>query len=124
MMEKHFVSFTYPGMIVCGEASESIDSWDVDKAVRMAETRHKRAFAFKFITRRREDNELDSKEIKRSPTYFLGGEVLDEDAVRARSGESMVENMRTNGWARLIVARYGNMQPLENDDVILSCEWA
>lgn len=103
-MEKHFVIFFSPGTFVAESSQKPIDSWDVQTAVDMARTiteRHNATpYGFCFVTRRREVDDLDSREVARSKMYYLGGEVLTLEQVKARNNPDeriLVSNMEVNG---------------------------
>jgi hypothetical protein len=129
-MKQDFVTFLSPGSFVHEEATERIDSWDVEKAKELAHgitARHGATpFAFVFTTRARKADELDSKEVKRSGRYFLGGRVMTlEDVKREMPDEKiLISNMEWNGYARVIVNSnsWRTIQPLDEDDVVL--DWA
>ena len=127
-MEKHFVLFSSPGTFVHEETQKPIDSWDVEKAKKMADDISERygatPFAFQFVTRAREENELDSKEVKRSGRYYLGGKVETLEQVKQRNSPDeriLRSNMEGNGWNRIITNTnsWKVTQPLEDDDVVL-----
>ena len=77
-LEKHFVVFYSPGTFVAESNEKPIDAWDVAQAMEMGRTilqRHNATpYGFRFITRGRNDEDLDSKQIASSPLYYLGGE--------------------------------------------------
>ena len=129
-MKKHFVTFYSPGIFVSESTEREVDSWDVEKAKEMARSIKERhgatPYGFKFITRGREDNELDSKILNRSNMYYLGGKVrhLDFIILENKPDEQiLISNMKINGWDRVIenCNSYKITQPLEKDDVVL--EW-
>lgn len=86
-MQKHYVVFYSPGTLFSETSSYEIDSWDVDKAVEMSknvsERYNARPYGFKFVTRSRSDNELDSKQAASSNMYYLGGTVRTREEVLA-----------------------------------------
>ena len=127
-MEAHFVTFYSPGTFVAESSSLPIDSWDVAKAKAMAGEVKERygatPYGFRFTTRTREDNELDSKVTATSPTYYLGGTVETLEQVKARATDKeriLVANMEGNKWDRIITNNnsWRWIQPLEEDDVVL-----
>ena len=69
-MKKHFVTFFSPGTFVSETTEKEIDSWDVEKAKELARSIKERhgatPYGFRFITRSRNDDELDSKVSDRS----------------------------------------------------------
>jgi hypothetical protein len=128
-MQAHFVTFYSPGTFVAETTTRPVPSWDVDLAVAMAadirERHNARAYGFRFTTRARADDELDSKVIKTSPMHYIGGKVetLAEIEARDRSDESILRaNMRCNGWDRVWTATEGWRwtQPLNADDVVIT----
>ena len=129
-MKKHFVKFYSPGTFVSETSNIEIDSWDVEKAKELARTVKERhgatPYGFRFVTRERGPDDLDSKLSEQSHMYYLGGTVrhLDFILVENRPDEQiLISNMKNNGWDRVIVNTnsYKITQPLEKDDVVL--EW-
>lgn len=128
VMEKHFVEFLSPGTIFAERSAYEIGSWNPAEAMRLADDVTERhgatPYGFQFITRSRSDGELDSKVVKRSPTYYLGGGVQTLAELEARNDpaeEILRGNMRCNGYARIIVNTnsYRWTAPLEDGDVVL-----
>lgn len=127
MVEKHFVTFVSPGTLMPETTTKEIDSWDVDKATAMArkvvERHNATPYSFYFTTRRN-DGDLDSKEVARSCNYFLGGVVLTLADVKARNDPKdriLIQNMEGNGIQRVIENRnsWRATLPLNDDDVVL-----
>ena len=129
-MVRHFVTFLSPGTFFCEETEKPIKSWNVEKACEMAhgivERYNATPFAFYFTTRERKDNELDSREIKRSHRYYLGGELLtlEDVEIRNKNGEDLgilLSNMKINGWKYIIENRnsFRSTQPFEQGDTLL-----
>lgn len=131
MMEKHFVVFESPGTFFNEMTEKPIDSWDVELAKKMAHSITERynatPFAFYFTTRQRKDNELDSREVKQSGRYFLGGTILTAKEIEQRTDRdysTLLANMRCNGWNQVVENKnsWTIFQPLAKDDVVL--DWA
>ena len=125
-MEKHFVRFYYPGTFVSDTAEKPIESWDINIALDMLESvsSQKIPYGFMFITRERADDELDSHESEKSGTYYLGGEVLALEQIKARNDPKdkiLISNMEGNNWERVVVNTnsWKITLPLEPDDTIL-----
>lgn len=127
-MKKHFVLFYSPGTFVSEITEKEIDSWDVDKAMEMARAIKERhgatPYGFRFTTRTRGENDLDSKVSKTSNMYFLGGKIRHLDFVILENKpdeQILISNMKINGWDRVIenTNSYKITQPLEKDDVVL-----
>jgi hypothetical protein len=131
MMTQHFVRFYSPGTFVSESNTEKIDAWDIDKAVEIAKSivqRHNaRPYGFEFITRGREDGELDSKVISRSAMYHLGGKIETLEELEARNDPEekiLRNNMRSNKWDRVVVNTnsWKWTSPLEGNDIVLDVD--
>ena len=127
--QAHFVTFYSPGTFVAETTTKPIQSWDVDLAVAMATDIHERhgarPYGFRFSTRARTAEELDSKEVASSGMHYIGGKVetLAEIEHRGLPNERiLLDNMRCNGWDRVWTATQGWRwtQPLRPDDVVIS----
>ena len=84
-------------------------------------------YGFQFTTRERADDELDSKVTEKSNMYYLGGEVLTLEEVKAKNcpdDKILISNMESNGYERIIVNTnsWKFTAPLQDDDVVLSCD--
>jgi hypothetical protein len=127
-VSKHFVTFYSPGTFLAETSEYPIDAWDTAVAMKMADRvteRHNATpYAFRFTTRSRTPEDLDSHVTATSPFYFLGGTIETLAEVEARNDpkeSTLRSNMRGNGYDRVVVN--GNswkwVQPLEKDDVVL-----
>lgn len=128
MLEQHFVTFLSPGTFVHEETTKKIAGWNVQAALALVASIHERhgatPFAFQFSTRRREDEELDSKVVATSSRYYLGGTVLTLQEVQARNDPGdriLISNMQYNKWDRVIENHnsWKVVQPLGADDIVL-----
>lgn len=128
-MEQHFVTFYSPGTFVAETSTMPVPAWDVDLALSLmsgvVERYNARPYGFRFTTRARGDADLDSKEIARSHTYYVGGkiETLAEIEERGQPSEEILRsNMRGNGYDRVwtTTAGWKWTQPLLPDDVVLA----
>lgn len=128
-MKKHFVTFYSPGTLVAETTEKPIDEWDVDVAMEMAhevvERHGATPYGFRFTTRERTDDELDSKVTDHSGMYFLGGTIMTLEQVKAdpESTPTLISNMEANMFDRVIVNKnsFSWTMPLDVDDVVL--EW-
>lgn len=130
-MKANFVIFFSPGTFVAESSMKPIDSWDVNKAMEMARSIKERynatPYGFQFITKERKDDELDSKEVKRSNMYYLGGTILTLEEIKQKNNPSdrtLISNMECNGWDRVIENNnsWKWTQPLNKDDAVLQFE--
>ena len=127
-MQQHFVTFYSPGSFVAEETTKPIDEWNVDQAVEMARGIRERynalPYGFRFSTRERGPNDLDSHVSARGPMYYLGGKVETLEQVKARATAEdgiLIRNMEGNGYSRIITNTnsWKWTQPLKDDDVVL-----
>lgn len=127
-MEQHFVTFYSPGTFVAETTTKPIDAWDVNRAVEMAlhicERYHARPYGFRFHTRARTDQELDSTEVARSGMYYLNCKVetlADIQAQQDPKDKILISNMECNRWDRIVTPKQGWRwaQPLLDGDVVL-----
>lgn len=130
-MEKHFVSFLSPGTFVSEETTREIESWDVARAQKMAAKITERygatPYAFRFTTRGRTADELDSRVLRSSPMYYMNGRIRTLEQVKARQfpkESTLIANMECNGWDRIVEKKpeapgWNWCQPLNADDVVL-----
>lgn len=128
-MKKHFVTFYSPGAFVAERSTKEIESWDVQAAQRMADSISERygakPYGFRFSTRSRGPEDLDSVVSATSPMYYLPHckvETLEEIEARNDPKESTLRaNMRGNGYNRIVVTTEGWKwtQPLLANDVVL-----
>lgn len=127
-MKKHFVTFYSPGTFCSEETTREIESWDVNAAHDVALTIKERhgavPYGFRFTTRSRGENDLDSKVTDRSCFYWLGGKVETLAMVEARNDpneEILRSNMRNNNIKRIITNTnsYKFTGSMGDDDVVL-----
>lgn len=128
-MEKHFVTFLSPGTFVSESTTKSIESWDVEAARAMAkeivERHNSRPYGFRFSTRSRGPDDLDSKETATSGIYFLNGRVETMAEIEARNDPKekiLRANMRNNGIGSVVVSDtpWRSCIPLGERDVVLA----
>jgi hypothetical protein len=131
-MIKHFVVFFSPGTLFAEATEKPIDSWDVEeakkKAINIKERHGATPYGFCFTTRERKNDELDSKEIKRSGTYFLGGKVLTIKDIKKRKDPKdaiLISNMECNHWNKVVenCNSWKIVQPFLKGDTLLSDNW-
>ena len=127
-LEKHFVTFYRPGTFVAETSEKPIDSWDVEAAKKMAEGITERynatPYAFRFSTRSRGEDDLDSHVTKTSPMYYLNCKVVTLAEIKKRKDPKdtiLISNMECNKWDKVVqsVKGWAWSQPLEKGDVVL-----
>jgi len=104
IIAKHFVTFYSPGTFVAETTEKPIDAWDIKQATEMARSvleRYNAApYGFRFSTRSRGPEDLDSRVTATSPFYWLGGTVETQADVEARATDKeriLLSNMRSAG---------------------------
>ena len=127
-MHQHFVTYLSPGTMFPETTSRTVSSWDVERAAGAARGNKERhsatPYGFYFTTRARNEDELDSREVARSPVYYLGGTIETLAEIESRADprdEIILSNMRANGWDKILVNTnsYKTCLPLEPKDVVL-----
>jgi hypothetical protein len=130
-MKQHFVEFYSPGTFLAETTTKPIDSWNVNQAVEMSreimERHGARPYGFRFITRERAEDELDSHVSVKSGMYYLGGRIETLADVEARNDpkeQILRDNMRYNGISRIVVNDncWRWTQPINDDDVVLDLQ--
>lgn len=127
-IKQHFVTFYSPGTFVAEVSERPIEAWDTTKALELAaeiKERHGAVpYGFRFTTRSRGPDDLDSHVIASSPMHYFGVKVETLAEVQARNDPSeriLRSNMECNGYDRIAVTTSGWKwtQPLNADDVVL-----
>lgn len=128
MMEAHFVTFYSPGTFFAEATEKPISSWNVEIAKQMAaaitERYDARPYGFRFTTRSRNADELDSKVTATSPMHYIGCKVETLEEIKAKDNPSdriLISNMEGNGWDKIVSPKegWGWSQPLRDSDVVL-----
>lgn len=127
-MEAHFVTFYSPGTFVAESTTKGIASWNPEAARVMAaeitERYGAKPYGFRFTTRARGLEDLDSKVTATSPMYYFGCRVRSLAEVEASNlpeERILLANMKCNEWARIVepIEGWKWSQPLEDTDVVL-----
>ena len=127
-MKQHFVTFFSPGTFVAESTIQPIASWDTKLAIKMARKIKERhgatPYGFRFSTRSRTNQDLDSKVSKTSCMYFLGGKVETLEELEARNDpheDILRSNMLCNNWNKIVINTnsWKWAQPLKEGDIVL-----
>lgn len=109
-MKQDFVTFYSPGTFVSESTTQPIDEWDVNKAIDMSKSIKERygalPYGFQFSTNERGDNDLNSHETKRSPMYYLGGQIFTLEQLKLKNDPDdriLISNMESNKLDKIIV---------------------
>ena len=133
-MTKHYVTFYSPGTFVSESTTKEIKKWDVATAKRMARKIKERygatPYGFQFTTRYRGPKSFDSRQVKQSGMYYLGGKVETLAEVKARvkkegseeQNKILISNMEINKIKRIITNdnSWRFTAELGEDDKVLS----
>lgn len=121
-----YVAYLLPGSFFSEESVHEVASRNPDEDIKNA---HEYAFALfyfdivKTIVKVGEERvETSSGRRNISHRHYIGGEILDIEAVEALGSEydTVVRNMKGNDWDKVIRCRTGNFQPFEDEDVLLT----
>lgn len=127
-MEKHFVCFYSPGSFTSEVSQKPIDKWDVNLAKEIARTIKERhgatPYGFKFITRSRSNDDLDSKVSETSPMYYLGGKIGTLEEIKLKNDPRdniLIDNMERNNYKRVVTNKnsYCFTTYLNDTDIVL-----
>ena len=122
MMTKNFVNLLFPGTLFSESSIIEISEWNVDKAKEIANSQSRKPYGFNFVTRGRREDELDSKELNRSGTYYFGGKIktlADVESENDPKNRILIDNMKSNNYEKVIYTSRGGCIPFNKDDVLL-----
>ena len=122
-MTKHYVKFFYPGSFVSETTSSKID--DRSKRPEVPS----RAYGWQFFDREEivENGEtLHGAAKNYSPVHYIGDEISEQKALDAlkRSNGILRANIEGNGYTRLVRTRFGQIFPLDANDIVVAPEKA
>ena len=129
MLKKNYVVFMSAGTMVAEDTTKEIDTWDINVALKMSkeitERHNSHPYGFYFMTRGRNDNDLDSKVISKSGMYYINGIVETLAEIKAKHNPKdaiLISNMECNGWNKVVRTcnPYSWTQPLREDDVVVN----
>lgn len=122
MVTKTFIRFFYPGVLFSETSDKEVPRRDPNATREFP----KSCYAFRFYDIDEETVEaFGRKETIRdkaknwSPTYYLGGEILNKAEVKRRGMKIAHTNMECNGWDRVVLTRYGQVFPVEDDEPVI-----
>jgi len=117
MMRKHYVEFFSPGTFFNESTLKPIDSWDIAKAVEMANETQERhgakPYGFEFKTMLEQPDVSDGeggllpvmpKKVDESGLHWLGGELMLFHEISPSDDTRILrDNMRCNRWPFVVV---------------------
>lgn len=117
METQTFVKFWRRGVFVDEDSNRSVASRDIG-ALLIPDT----AYALEFYDRRVHDDHgvvLSSEPFNWSPRFFIGGRIMTAQEVEREipDHDILLDNMRINGWDRVIQTRCGHFQPYRDGDI-------
>ncbi len=121
-----YVRKLYPGAMVPEESVQRVQGRNPAEIVAAAS---KGVYAFQFIDRLEVAAEtggealtLASKDRNASGWFYVDGVVFTRADVEQRGLGVLLDNMRSNGWDRVVRCRHGNYQPFNRGDSIVSTD--
>lgn len=130
-MKKHFVEFFSPGTFISETTIEPIDFWNVEEAKKMSknitERYNAKPYGFRFLTKSRTEDDLDSKVTEKSPMYFLGGRIFTLKEIKEQNNPDnniLIFNMKCNNIKRVIenTNSWKITLPFGDDDILLEMD--
>lgn len=130
-VQKHFIQFMSPGSFFSETTEIAVPKWDIELAIKKARGVKERygatPYGFRFLTYGRGAKDLNSKVIKSSNLYYLGGKVETYEEVCKRNDPKeaiLRSNMKNNGYAKIVVNTnsYRFTAGLEPSDVVLDVD--
>jgi hypothetical protein len=121
---KTYVEFLMPGTLFAESDCAQVPSRDIRK---LSVPEH--AFAFTFFDIVTETVKVGGKTFRRggersqvSPKHYYGGHIYTLAEVQAEFTDehTLLDNMRGNGYQRVIRCRTGNWQPFERGDILVA----
>lgn len=133
----HKVTFYSPCTFISNATSRDIDSWDLKKAIAMADkisTNSTKPYCFFFSKLRSADPiddgeggtlNVEQKLISKSGQYFIKGKVVTFDEIMQRANpkeKTLLDNMRINEWPLVVFTNNGceYVQPWKEDGFLVS----
>lgn len=108
-MNKNFVVFCSPGTFFDETSEYPIEDWDIKEAIKISkkvtERYNAKPYGFYFITKSRNNDDLDSHVSNKSNMYYLGGKIETLSEVKARATKNdkiLIDNMICNHWDKII----------------------
>ena len=128
-IKQNYVTFLSPGSFLPEEQTKTIQTWNVNEAIRMSkdivEAYGATPYGFQFKTMGRGDQDMNSRELARSGVYYLHGKIENLTEIEDRNDPDdriLISNMRGNGYKSVVVNKDGYRwtQPLHDGDVVLA----
>ena len=117
-MLKHYVEFSFPGVLFNEYQTKEVKERD-PKLIKLP----KGAFAFRFFDRTEveiEGETLVGNPKNYSPLTYYGREyTLEEIKEKFPSFGTLILNMESNAWNRVVKTIRGNWCPLEEGDIVI-----
>ena len=120
-MIRHFVEFIFPGSFLSESTVEPIDSWDIAEAYSRLTDLNMQPYGFRFLTRERGPDDLDSKITATSGIYYLGGKIRTFGEVLADNKpeeETLRWNMQANKF-HTVIQIAGRTFPFTDKDTVV-----
>lgn len=114
-MDVTYIEFQYPGLIFAETSSRPVPSRELPEVI------PGQAVGYRFYAR--QETTVNGEKLVGAPkdyspwTYF--GEEWSADQVQALGGDRyriLRDNVRINGWKRVVQTAYGNWLPLRDED--------
>lgn len=115
---KHYIEVFYPGSFFSESSAKEISSRDTLPEI------GEKAFGYRFFDREstmQNGEELLGKAKNYSNSFYIGEELSAVQAIARHPGNSILKsNIECNGYARLVLTKFGQLLPLEENDVVIT----
>jgi hypothetical protein len=118
-MKTTYIEWMHPGSFVSESTTEKVKNRDIPNVF------PKTAYAFRFFDMTEvvsnEGESLKGSARNHSGFYYIGGVSLTiEDVKRLHPDKRiLISNMENNNWNRIVMTRFNQAMPLNNDDTII-----
>ena len=126
-IKQHFVTFKSPGMATAEHTTKEITPGTRSRPLRWPTTYWNATAPSPTASTSppgpAPPQELDSKNIAKSGTYFMGGKIqtLQEVMANPTGNKTLIENMKGNHWDQVVTVTKGHQwtSPILKDDAVL-----
>jgi hypothetical protein len=117
-MDVTYIEFLYPGLFLAETSSRPVPSRELPEAI------PGRATGYRFFTRQEatvNGEKLVGQPKDHSPFTYFGKEFSAEQVQALEGSEFRVlrDNVRINGWKRVVQTAYGQWYPLADDERVV-----
>ena len=115
---QHYVEFYFPGIITSDTSTCKIKNRDSKFKI------PKECYGYRFFDRKiiqEGDEILKGKSFNYSGVRYINGKIYDKKKVEryVKNNETLLSNMRLNGYKKVVKTIFGQFMPLEKNDMVI-----